>query len=160
MWAQVQQPDTRFEPMWHITAVLTKEQQDQLQKEAKAQDPKGKGLKFKEDEQGNVTYRFRRKVARADGEGENNPPLVCGPKGKDDVFNKLIGNGSTVNIQYIFLPYKNKFGTGLTHDLKGVQVINHIPFGAQDGDEFGAEATEETGGPENTNNEFDDEDFN
>ena len=158
MWAQVQQPDTRFEPAWHITAVLTKEHQEQLTKESKAVDPKGKGIKFKQDEQGNTIFRFRRRVARADGNGENNPPLVCGPKGKDDLFTHLIGNGSIVNIQYSFVPYKNKFGEGLTHDLKGVQVISHIPFGTQDGDEFDT-VSSPSGGPEETSNEYNDDDF-
>lgn len=158
MWAQVIQPDTKFEPQWHITAILNKEQQDQLINESKSIDPKGKGIKLKEDEQGNKIYRFRRRVARASGDGENNAPLVCGPKGKDDKWDKLIGNGSVCNIQYRFVPYENKFGKGVTVDLCGVQVIDHVPYGAADGDEFGSAESSESSAPTSTN-EFDDNDF-
>jgi len=137
MWAQVQQPDTKFEHMWHVTVLLeTKEQQDQIINDSKATDPKGKGVKLKEDDNGVKIYRFKRKVHKADGSGENPKPLVCGLGGKEDIFDKLIGNGSVCNIQYRFVPYNNKFGSGVTCDLQAIQVLEHIPFGEQDGDAF------------------------
>lgn len=119
-WASVQTPNTQFEPCWEIQAVFNSDaQKDEFLAESKKIDPKGKGVKIKEDNDGNFVFRFRRKVERADGKGENSPPLVCGPKGKDDPFDAMIGNGSVCNIQYAFLPYSNKFGKGVTVDLKG-----------------------------------------
>ena len=154
-WAQVLAPDTKFEPMWHVTVLLSEEQRDQLVSESKAIDPKGKGIKIKKDDNDNLTYRFRRKVAKADGSGDNSQPKVCGPGGKDDIWDKLIGNGSVCNIQYRFIPYNNKFGSGVTCDLQGIQVIHHVPYGEQDGDAFDSVESNEKG----TSNDFDDSDF-
>lgn len=161
-WAQVLTPDTRFEPVWTIEAILTEDHKDQLIAESKSVDPKGKGVKIKEDDNGNPIFRFRRKVNKADGSGENQPPLVCGPGGKDDKWDKLIGNGSICNIQYRAVPYENKFGKGVILDLKGVQVVHHVPYGAQDGDEFEAVDTPSkprTPAPASDSNEYDDDDF-
>lgn len=156
-WAQVLTPDTKFEPVWHVTAVLEEHHKKQLIDESKEVDPKKKGIKIKENDEGQDVYRFRRKVSKADGSGENNPPVVCGPKGKDDKFEKLIGNGSVCNIQYRFVPYNNKFGSGVTCDLQGIQVISHVPYGEQDGDAFDSEDTESSA--PSSSNEFDDGDF-
>lgn len=155
-WASVLAPNTQFEPAWELQVTLTKEQAEQLQEEAKAINKKG--LKFKEEE-GKITFRFRRKVARADGNGENKPPLVCGPGGKDDLWDKLIGNGSICNIQYGLSEYNNKFGKGVTSDLKGVQVIHHVPYGEQDGDGFGEAFNDNPKQSEESSNSYDDEDF-
>jgi len=156
MWAQVLSPSTQFEPAWEIQVLLTDEQAAQLKEEAKAVNKKGIKLKT---EDGATSFRFRRKVARADGNGENKPPLVCGPKGKDDHWDKLIGNGSICNIQYSFSEFNNKYGVGVTSDLKGVQVIKHIPFGEQDGEGFG-EVNVSVDSRNTPNKEsFDDEDF-
>lgn len=159
MWAQVLSPDTRFEPMWSITAILKDEHKEQLLSDSKAVDPKGKGVKFKEDDNGNLTFRFKRKVNKADGSGENAPPLVCGPGGKNDIFTQLIGNGSICNIQYRPVPYENKFGKGVVVDLQGVQVITHVPYGVRDGDEFDTVETKPKEPTAKNSNDYDDEDF-
>ena len=155
-WASVQKPNIMFEPAWEIQVHLSDEQAKDLQAEAKAILPKG--IKIKVDDNGEKTFRFRRKVARADGQGENKPPVVCGMGGKDDVFEDLIGNGSICNVQYVLVKYDNpKFGKGITTDLKGVQVVHHVPFGVQDGDEFGSAAKESTSTKDDDS--FDDGDF-
>lgn len=155
-WASVQTPDVKFDPTWHLTAVLNEDHKKQLLEESKLIDPKKKGIKIKQNDDGQDVYRFKRRVAKADGSGDNNPPVVCGPKGKDDKFEKLIGNGSVCNVQYRFVPYNNKFGSGVTCDLQGVQVISHVPYGSIDGDAF--DAVEEPSTPASSN-EFDDGDF-
>jgi hypothetical protein len=152
-WASVTKPNIQFEPAWEIQVTLTTEQAKELVAEAKAINPKG--IKIKNEDDGTKTYRFKRKVKKADGVTENKAPVVCGPGGKDDVFDKLIGNGSICNIQYGFAAYDNKFGKGVVSDLKGVQVIVHVPFGVQDGDEFGA--TDST--PPKKDESYDDGDF-
>jgi hypothetical protein len=139
-WASVQKPNVMFEPTWEIQVTLSPEQAKDLQAEAKALNPKG--IKIKNEDNGTKTFRFKRRVERADGQGENKPPVVCGTGGKNDVFDKLIGNGSICNVQYALVKYDNpKFGKGITTDLKGVQVMIHVPFGVQDGDEFGSADT-------------------
>jgi len=152
-WASVTKPNTMFEPCWEIQVTLTPEQAKELLAEAKAVNPKG--IKIKNEDDGTKTFRFRRKVMKADGISENTPPVVCGPKGKDDKFDKLIGNGSICNIQYGFAGYDNKFGKGVVSDLKGVQVMIHVPYGVQDGDEFNS-ANESS---EKEDNSYDDGDF-
>ena len=155
-WANVLAPNTQFEPAWEIQVTLTKEQADKLQEEAQAINKKG--LKFK-TEDGKITFRFRRKVQRADGNGENSPPVVCGPLGKDDRWTRLIGNGSICNVQYGISEYNNKFGKGVTTDLKGVQVLIHVPFGEADGEGFGEADVSSTPSKEKDSESYDDEDF-
>jgi hypothetical protein len=153
-WASVTKPNTMFEPAWEIQVTLTPEQAKALVAEAKAVNPKG--IKVKNEDDGTKTFRFKRRVAKADGSGENKGPVVCGPGGKDDVFDKLIGNGSICNIQYGFAAYDNKFGKGVVTDLKGVQVMVHVPYGVQDGDEFGSA---DTAPAKKADDSYDDGDF-
>lgn len=155
-WANIQTPNTQFQPTWEIMAHLNKEQADELIAEAKKVSPKG--IKIKKDDNGGLTYRFKRRVERADGNGDNDKPVVYGPKGKaGGEFTEMVGNGSLCNIQYLFLAYDNKFGKGVTCDLKGVQVINHVPFGVQDGDEFESEEDTSESQSSNKNDEYDDD---
>ena len=165
-WASVQKPNVMYDPQWEILAIFNSDEQaNSFLAEAKEIcPPKGKVPKLRVEEDGRKGFRFRRRVERADGEGENQAPLVCGPGGKDDIFTQQIGNGSVCNIQYTFNKYDNKFGKGVTVDLKGVQVLTHVPFGVQDGDEFGEEesksSNKSSSSDDNTDsNEYDDEDF-
>lgn len=158
-WASVQKPNIQFEPAWEIQATLSEAQAKELLAEAKKIN--SKGIKIKKEDNGTLTYRFRRKVSRADGVGENAAPVVVGKDGKTP-FDKLIGNGSVCTIQYLFLGYDNKFGKGVTCDLKGVQVLEHVPFGIQDGEEFDSvdnEFNQEQSTHPSSSNEFDDSDF-
>lgn len=157
-WASVITPSTQFEHQWEIQVELTKEQAEALKEEAKAIHKKG--IKIKE-ENGKFFYRFRRKVHKADGTGDNPAPVVIGPDGEP--FNKLIGNGSICNVQYGFAGYNNvKFGSGVTNDLKGVRVINHVPYGEQDGEGLMDDDEDLTPSKPNkaskVNNEYDDDD--
>lgn len=156
-WASVITPNTQFEPSWEIQVELDKEQADQLQAEAKSLHKKG--IKIKE-ENGKFSFRFRRKVNKADGT-ENAPPVVIGPDGQP--FDKLIGNGSICNVQYGLVIYENKYGTGITTDLKGVRVLVHVPYGEQDGEGL-MDDDEESPTPKSSKskkpdpNEYDDDD--
>jgi hypothetical protein len=151
-WASVQKPNIQFEPCWEIKVHLNKEQASKLQAEAKALNPKGIKIKQEGDE---FTFRFKRKVEKADGT-ENKAPVVCGPGGIDDKFTRLIGNGSICNVQYLLIAYDNKkFGKGITTDLKGVQVLEHVPYGEADGEAFGSANDKPI-----ESNSYDDGDFN
>lgn len=156
-WASIQTPNTKFVPQWEVEAILTKEQATALLAEAKTVNPKG--ISIKKDEDGTLFYRFKRKVLRSDGVTENNPPVVVDIKGNP--FKAKIGNDSICNIQYIFAPYANTFGKGVVADLKAVQVIQHIAFGGNDGDEFEfeEEATTPSKSSKSKDDYDDDDDF-
>lgn len=147
-WASVTKPNTTYEPCWEVQVEMDKEQANALQAEAKGLNKKGVTIK---EENGKFYIRFKRKVNRFDGNGENTPPIVIGPDGNP--FDKLIGNGSICNVQYGLAAFDNKFGKGVTTDLKGIRVLVHVPFGEQDGD--GLSDDDE---PRKSTNEYD-EDF-
>lgn len=154
-WASVINPSTQFEHQWEIQVELTKDQADQLKEEGKALHKKG--IKIKE-ENGKLFFRFRRKVKKPDGT-DNPAPVVIGPDGQP--FDKLIGNGSICNVQYSLVAYKHaKFGEGVTNDLKGIRVIEHVPYGERDGD--GLMDDDDSSGPKksshHSSNEYDDDD--
>jgi hypothetical protein len=162
MWCQVLKPNTTFDnPAWEVQAVLTEAQAAALQAEAKGINKKG--IKIKTDEKGVITYRFKRAVKRADGT-ENAAPVIVGSGGKGDTWpaGVNIGNGSVCNIQYAMREFTFGATKGVTVDLKGIQVLHHVPYGVADGDEFesedNGEGTSASKAPAD-NEEFDDEDF-
>ena len=156
-WAQVQKPDVKFTPQWHITCVLDAKHLSQLKEESTAVDPKGKGVKFGENENGDKTYKFKRFVERKDGKGNNNQPVIVDYKGSP--FKDLIGNGSLCDVQYAFMAYNNTFGKGVTSDLKGIMVKELVPYGSSaDGAEFEFDNSERSESKDR--NSYDDGDFN
>ena len=133
IWANVIKPNVKFQPKWDIVALLTKDQARQLKDEASEL---GGNIKFrKETFNGEewLGYQFKRNLVRADGEENSQPPVM---DAKKEPFTDLVGNGSICNIQYSLVSYKNKFGKGITSDLKGVQVLKHVPYIGGDGSEF------------------------
>jgi hypothetical protein len=162
-WASVQKPNTQFEPAWEVRVHLTPDLAKSLQAEAKAMHKKG--IKLTTEDNGELTFRFRRKVSKPDG-SENKQPIVWDEHGKP--FTRLIGNGSICDVQYAFVPYDNKFGTGLTSDFKGIMVKKLVAYGEQDGEGLGGDVevdSDSDGGEFDTasskksSNEYDDEDF-
>lgn len=127
LWASVQAPNTKYDPVYQIDLVI---------EDAQVAGAKKAGLKVKKTDDGNV-IRFRRNQFRATGE-ENKKPVVV------DATNRpmadLVGNGSLVNVQFTVFEYDNKFGKGTGSDLQGVQVLELVTYGGQDGDEFEVEA--------------------
>jgi len=158
-WVSVQKPNTQFEPAWEVQVTLSKDQAAALSAEAKSLHPKG--IKLKKEDDGTFSIRFKRSVERKDGSGnENSPPACVGLDGKTP-FTKLIGNGSICNVQYTLVPWNNKFGSGVTSDFKGIQVLEHVAYGVQDGEEFDNEASDDSADLEGKEEDdgFDDEDF-
>ena len=138
LWTNVLVPNTTFAPEWQVTVLLDEDQAAALQEEAKALSPKG--IKFKKNEDGMVEFKLKRRVAKSDGSGDNPAPVCIDLK--KEKFTQNIGNGSICNVQYSLFYYDNKFGKGVGADFKGIQVVTHVPFGVQDGEEFGVEADE------------------
>lgn len=150
-WAFLNKLDTKFDPCWRVDLIITKEDRDRLISESK-QIAK-KGMKISMDDEGQFVVKFRRNLERADGKGENKPPRVVDRHKVP--FTENIGNGSEVIVQYSLYEWSNKYGTGVGADLKGVQVVTHVPYnssGVEDGEEF-EELEEDASTPS------DDEDF-
>lgn len=123
-WASVIEPNTTYDPVWEIQAVLD---------EAQAAELADKGYKIRTEEDGSLSYRFKQKVQgnkKGGGTFDHPKPLVI--DGDKKPFEKLIGNGSLVNIQY-----EHQSGHSYGQDwvkgvLRGVQVVEHVPFGEVD----------------------------
>jgi hypothetical protein len=116
-WACVKTPNTTFEPAWSIDIVINDSQEKEIRK---------LGLKPKVDKDGDTVIKLKRKVDRRDGTTNEAPKVV---DANNEPFDKLIGNGSTVNVIFSVFEWENKFGSGVSADLKGVQVVDHVPFG-------------------------------
>lgn len=116
-WASVHSPNTTFEPVWSIDLVISEASADALKK---------LGLKPKKDKDGDLVYKFKRKVNRVDGDTNEQPKCV---DKANQPFYKLIGNGSEVIVLFSTYEWSNKFGSGVGADLKGVQVLELVSFG-------------------------------
>lgn len=126
-WASVIEPNTKFEPTWEIEAELNDEQAAMF---ADA------GVRLKEDD-GVKLLRFKRKVSgqkKGGGTYTNEPPKVV--DGNKEPFDKLIGNGSLVNIAYNLRPWEMMGNTGVKADLNAVQVLEHVPYNGSGTEEF------------------------
>lgn len=64
---------------------------------------------------------------------EKEKPKVVGPDGRTE-FDKLIGNGSDIVVQYRARDYDYRGKKGTAFYLKAVQVVNHVPYVAVDED--------------------------
>ena len=130
-WASVIEPNTKFEHRWEIDAILSDEQAAQLV---------DLGLKIKDDK-GVKTYRFKRKCGGTKRDGTpyklSPPNVVDAAKVK---FEKLIGNGSLVNIGYSIRKGEMMGTPFCKGDLDAVQVLELVEYGGGGGvDEFSDE---------------------
>lgn len=123
MWASVQTPNTTYDPVYCIDLIVAPETADDLKK---------LGLSVKNNEDG-PTIKFKRKLYRTDGT-ENKKPVVR--DAQNQPFTDLIGNGSEVIVQFSTFEWKNKFGSGISADFQGVQIVDLVPYRNADGDEF------------------------
>lgn len=130
-WASVIEPNTKFEHRWEIDATLSDEQAAQFVNE---------GLKIK-DTEGVKTYRFKRKceIKKMDGTvAKLEPPKVV--DAAKAPFDRLIGNGSLVNIQYTIRKGEMMGTPYCKADLNAVQVLELVEYGGGGGvDEFADE---------------------
>ena len=122
-WASITTPNTRFDPVYSIDLVVDEKTADGF---------RSRGYVVKDKEYG-PTIVIKRKVNQANGKVRAAPRLV-------DV---MVGNGSTVKVQYKEWEsnWKGKAFQGL--ELQAVQVINLVQYDAPDGSEFAIEEEEE-----------------
>ena len=117
-YASITEPNTKFDPVWSIQVEVNDENRSVIE---------GANLKItnKGDERGDFVT-IKRKVMRKDGT-ERKAPIV-----KDSQNNmwddKLIANGSLVNVKAI--PYEWNYAgkSGVSADLAAVQIVDFIEY--------------------------------
>lgn len=119
-WASVTEPNTTFTPRWEIVALLD---------EAQAAVLADKGLKVKTEEDGTFSFRFKQncKGTKRDGSSfDKEAPRVVDASAEP--FTGNIGNGSLVNISYNMRSGAVGGTPYTTADLRGVQVLELVPY--------------------------------
>ena len=117
-YASITEPNTKFDPVWSIQVEVNDENRSVIE-EANLK------ITNKGDERGDFVT-IKRKVMRKDGT-ERKAPIV-----KDSQNNmwddKLIANGSLVNVKAI--PYEWNYAgkSGVSADLAAVQVVDFIEY--------------------------------
>ena len=128
-WASVITPNTKFDAdgVWTIDVGNL----DDLNKKKAQKD--GLTIKNKGDEKEDFVT-FKRKVRNAKGSLNRQPNVV--DANKRLITDTMIGNGSKVNVLYE--PFEWNFGgkTGVSADLRAVQVTELVPYSTEEDDAF------------------------
>lgn len=151
-WASVQEPNTMYDPEWCIDVLVDKA----TGKGLKAQGLKVKPVdtdKYGEDYEGMGVVKIKRGVTTKKGKANDAPRIVDSSK---QPFSGLIGNGSKVNVLYDLYDWTYKQSSGISADLKAVQVLELVEYvGKEDNEDF----EEEEGFESNNTNNNKEEDF-
>ena len=120
-WASIVSPNTTFDSdgVWSID-VSNLDEKNINQAKADGLDVKNKG-----DDRGSFVT-IKRKVRRKDGNMNKQPEVKDAQK--RTMINTLIGNGSEVNVLYSTYEWEFKGRSGVSADLRAVQVTNLIPY--------------------------------
>ena len=128
-WASVITPNTKFDAdgVWTIDVGNL----DDLNKKKAQKD--GLTVKNKGDEKEDFVT-IKRKVRNAKGNLNRQPNVV--DANKTLITETMIGNGSKVNVLYE--PFEWNFGgkTGVSADLRAVQVTELVPYTTEEDDAF------------------------
>ena len=128
-WASVIAPNTKFDAdgVWTIDVGNL----DDLNKKKAQKD--GLTVKNKGDEKDDFVT-IKRKVRNAKGNLNRQPNVV--DANKTLITETMIGNGSQVNVLYD--PFEWNFGgkTGVSADLRAVQVTELVPYTTEEDDAF------------------------
>ena len=132
-WASVTTPNTTFEPVYTVDLVVN----DDVANDFEARGFKVKDLSIK-DENGGATsvgraLTIKRKVNGPNGMVRNAPKLFDKNKQPMD---DVVGNGSTVKVQYNEWETDNKYGQFKGLDFQAMQVIDLVALKTQDGAEL------------------------
>ena len=128
-WASVINPNTKFDAdgVWTIDVGNL----DDLNKKKAMKD--GLTIKNKGDDKGDFVT-IKRKVRNAKGSLNRQPNVVDAQKRL--ITETMVGNGSKVNVLYE--PFEWNFGgkTGVSADLRAVQVTELVPYTTEEDDAF------------------------
>jgi hypothetical protein len=144
-WASVIQPNTKYEHVWCIDVCNL----DAKSKKILKADGIAHKIKNVGDDRGDF-IKITQKVDKKDGTKFDAPKVVDGMKRP---FTQLIGNGSEVAVKYKARDWEHGGKSGITADLKAVQVLKHVPYG--DGEDFDI-VESSTGGDVDDMDDFDD----
>ena len=117
-WAHVQNPNTSFEPEYSIDICVDDNNRAAIEAD-------GLTIKNKGDERGDFVH-IRQRVARRDGTQNDAPIVVDAQKNPTD---KLVGNGSIVNVLYSPYSWEMNGKAGVTPILKKVHVVDLVSYG-------------------------------
>ena len=128
-WASITNPNTTFDAdgVWSIdVGNLSKEQKAIAEKD-------GLTIKNKGDDRGDFVS-IKRNVKRKDGNVNKAPDVLDAQK--RTMIDTLIGNGSTVNVLYTTYEWQFKGRSGVSADLKKIQVVELVPYQGDADDAF------------------------
>ena len=127
-WASLINPNTTFDSdgTWSIDVRL-------YEKNKNIAEADGLAIKNKNDDRGDFVN-IKRHVKRKDGNMNKAPEDLDAQK--RTMIDTLIGNGSTVNVLYTTYEWKFKGRSGVSADLKKVQVVELIPYQGDADDAF------------------------
>ncbi len=120
-WASIVSPNTTFDSdgVWSVDVANLDEKNVNIAKED------GLDVKNKGDDRGSFVT-VKRKVRRKDGNMNKQPEVV--DASKRNIASTLIGNGSEVNVLYSTYEWEFKGRSGVSADLRAIQVTNLIPY--------------------------------
>ena len=122
-WASITSPNTTFDS----DGVWTVDVGNLDEKNKKIAQADGLNVKNKSDDRGDFVT-IKRKVRRKDGNMNKAPEIVDAQK--RTMMGTLIGNGSDVNVLYSKYDWVYAGKSGVSADLRAVQVTNLIPYNA------------------------------
>ena len=120
-WASITSPNTTFDS----DGVWTIDVGNLDAKNKKIPEADGLNVKNKSDDRGDFVT-IKRKVRRKDGNMNKSPEIVDAQK--RTMMGTLIGNGSDVNVLYSKYDWEYAGKSGVSADLRAVQVTNLIPY--------------------------------
>jgi hypothetical protein len=132
-WASVTTPNTTFEPIYSVDLVVD----DELASKFEAEGHRVKDLSVKDPSGMPVSVgraiTIKRKVNGPNGMIRRAPKLYNSNK---EIIDDMIGNGSTVKVQYneYDWTWQGKAGKGL--DFKAMQVLDLVQVSSADGSEI------------------------
>ena len=132
-WASVTTPNTTFEPVYTVDLVVS----DEVADDFNSRGFRVKNLTIKnedgtEDSVGRAVV-IKRKVNGTNGMVRPAPKLFDKDKNPLDT---IVGNGSTVRVQYNEWETENKYGQFKGLDFQAMQVVDLVSVKAGDGDEL------------------------
>lgn len=132
LWASVQEPNTTFDPRYSIDLVIDDETKEILEAQGlpikKAEDVK-EASKY-----GKWVVKFKQPAINKKTGQANPAPIVL--DAKKNPFTDLIGNGSRVKVAVNISEWSFGNKKGIAGYLKGVQVLDLVPYSKSPVDEF------------------------
>jgi hypothetical protein len=126
-------PNTTFEPVYTVDLVV----KDDVANDFEARGFKVKNLSIKDENGGETSVgralTIKRKVNGPNGMVRNAPKLFDKNKQSMD---EVVGNGSTVKVQYNEWETDNKYGQFKGLDFQAMQVLELVALKTQDGAEL------------------------